>query len=94
MADYQLTPAWHVIDTHDQSDPDMSGREMAAATSAADGEAIVAALNSHRGAVEALRPFVEAYDRVGRTFCPSFDGPLDLEAFSAAARLLDRLGGQ
>lgn len=43
---YQLTPAWHVID--------MGGREMAAATSAADGEAIVAALNSHRGVMTAF----------------------------------------
>lgn len=42
-----------------------------------------------RGAVEALRPFVEAFDKVGREFCPSFDGPLDLEAFNRAARIVD-----
>jgi hypothetical protein len=39
--------------------------------------------------LEALRPFVEKYDAVGREFCPDFDGPLDLAAFDAAARVLD-----
>jgi hypothetical protein len=55
------------------------------------GEVAVVPATQLAGAVEALRPFVEKYDAVGREFCPDFDGPLDLAAFDAAARVL---GGQ
>lgn len=53
---------------------------------------LVGLFTADRGAVDALRPFVEAFDKTGREFCPSFDGPLDLEAFNRAARIVD--GGQ
>lgn len=51
-------------------------------------EKLAARVAADRGAVEALRPFVEKYDAVGREFCPDFDGPLDLAAFEAAARVV------
>lgn len=52
------------------------------------------AVADYRGAVKALRPFVAAFDGQGREFCPEFNGPRDLAAFEAAARVVDRAGGQ
>jgi hypothetical protein len=39
---------------------------------------------------EALRPFVDAYDAVGRTFCPEFRGREALDHFDRAAAALER----
>jgi hypothetical protein len=68
MARYELTPAWHVIDMADVQDS--MGREMAAATSAADGDAIVDALNGYRGAVDEIERLRRWIDTHGRG-CPS-----------------------
>jgi hypothetical protein len=43
---YQLSPAWHVMDTQSRDSDGDWPRDMAAASSAADGERIVSALNS------------------------------------------------
>lgn len=44
---YELSPAWHVIDTGSTDSDGDWPRDMAAASSAADGELIVAALNAY-----------------------------------------------
>lgn len=73
---YHLTPAWHIMDLLDE---EPGGREMAAATSAADGELIVDALNGHHAVVSRAEK-AEAEVELLRGICringwPDFGSP-------------------